>query len=330
MKTVMKKPQQSSVSSLKAQDLKKFLNRLQSDLHQTQFLSSDPLEFVHRYSDPWDQEVVAVLSSLLAYGNVKQIRKSVEEALKRIGKISKGPADLIRQLHQNPKLIKTASQVFEGYVHRFNVGSDLVILFQLISQSWKTHGSLGAHFLSYLDPKSPNIEKALSLLIQDWRSQADSTASPTFSYLLTSPADGSCCKRWCMLLRWMGRFDEVDPGLWTLESPLRKTFPKGRGLKSDQLVMPLDTHTGRISQYLGLTSRQTMNWKAALEVTESLKKVDPTDPIRYDFALARLGILDLCQRSYREEICKKCQLLPACQFAQKYSNGASQSMPARH
>ena len=130
-----------------------------------------------------------------------------------------------------------------------------------------------------------------------------------------------------MLLRWMGRKDSLDPGLWTEGgSQLSARFPAGMSLQSKQLVMPLDTHTGRISQYLGLTSRKSLNWKAALEVTQALKQIDPEDPTRYDFALSRLGILDICQRSYREEICKKCQLLPACHFAQKYSRGASRSM----
>jgi uncharacterized protein (TIGR02757 family) len=120
-----------------------------------------------------------------------------------------------------------------------------------------------------------------------------------------------------MFLRWMGRKDALDPGLWTRNGALASTFQLGRYLDSRQLVMPLDTHTGRISQYLGLTSRKSVNWLAALEVTEALRACDPLDPTRYDFSLARLGILDLCQRKYRKHICEQCQLLPACRFAQK-------------
>jgi len=76
----------------------------------------------------------------------------------------------------------------------------------------------------------------------------------------------------------------------------------GRWLKASQLVLPLDTHTGRISQYLGLTRRRTLGWVAALEVTAALRQCDPGDPTRYDFSMARLGILDLCQRRYRAEL----------------------------
>jgi uncharacterized protein (TIGR02757 family) len=116
-----------------------------------------------------------------------------------------------------------------------------------------------------------------------------------------------------MFLRWMGRKDQLDPGLWSETGPLRtaETY-----LHPSQLVLPLDTHTGRISQYLSLTSRKSLNWKAALEVTARLRKSDPLDPTRYDFALSRMGILEYCKRKYRPEICEACQLLPACRFAQ--------------
>jgi endonuclease III len=81
--------------------------------------------------------------------------------------------------------------------------------------------------------------------------------------------------------------------------------------------MPLDTHTGRISQYIGLTRRKSLGWKAACEITDRLRECDAEDPVKYDFALARLGILDLCKRSYRAEICEKCELRPACKFANR-------------
>ena len=93
--------------------------------------------------------------------------------------------------------------------------------------------------------------------------------------------------------------------------------------------MPLDTHTGRISQYIGLTKRKSLNWKAAVEITERLRDCDSEDPVRYDFALARLGILELCQRRFRVEICRDCDLLRVCRFAQKgLSKSASRSTPS--
>lgn len=300
--------------------LQHFLDRLTQQYHRTEFLWSDPLEFVHRYQDAWDQEAVALFASVLAYGNVRQIRKSVDDLLSRMTRAAGSPAEFVRLVGKNPE---QGRQALEGFVHRFNVGGDLLLLSSLLGQSWSRYGSLGSHFLTHLEPGAANISEALNGLIADWKAMIQSDPklaaifkkNPTFSYLLTAPQDGSCCKRWCMFLRWMGRKDEIDPGLWGEKSPLRKTFPKSRFLKPSQLVLPLDTHTGRISQYIGLTGRKSLNWLAALEVTESLKACDPNDPSKYDFALARLGILDLCQHRYREEICSKCDLVTVCQFA---------------
>jgi uncharacterized protein (TIGR02757 family) len=272
-------------------EMKDFLSQIELNYQRVQFLSSDPIEFVHNYDDPWDQEAIALLSALLAYGNVRQIRNSIQDATTRIFAVAKSPHEFVSSL-ANPNFLRKALNQFDGYVHRFNSGRDLIRLFQLLGNSWKEHGSLGAHFLSYLTPQAQTIETALNTLIKDWKSAP--TTFPfesSFNYLLTAPQDGSCCKRWCMLLRWMGRKDEVDLGLWSKGSKLQATFPQGRSLNSRQLVMPLDTHTGRLSQSLGLTQRKSLNWKAALEVTESFRTLDPLDPVRYDFALSRWGML---------------------------------------
>jgi uncharacterized protein (TIGR02757 family) len=314
--------------------IRSLLDKLQLDFHQKEYLSSDPLEFVHRYSDPWDQEAVALLAALLAYGNVKQIRRSVEDALGRMRQIHDAPRDFVRGM-ETAAGRRQAKMAFAGFVHRFNVGDDLVLLFRLLSLSWKKHGSLGAHFVSGLEPSAPDIGDALNRLILDWRAWRDDWREgaqrgqkTSFNYLLTAPGDGSCCKRWCMFLRWMGRKDELDPGLWAQTGALAGTFPSGRFLSASQLVIPLDTHTGRISQYLDLTRRKSVNWLAALEVTATLRQCDPQDPTRYDFALARLGILDLCQRKYRKHICEQCQLLPGCRHAAR-SLSRSASTPPR-
>jgi len=158
----------------------------------------------------------------------------------------------------------------------------------------------------------------LDQLMGDWTGwipEMKLKPSSSFYYFMTSPKDGSTCKRWCMLLRWMGRNDELDPGLWSKAGPLLDGLEPSQMLHASRLVIPLDTHTGRISQYLGLTERKSLNFKAAREVTENLKSVDPLDPTRFDFSLSRLGILDLCQRKYRAEICQQCQLLTGCRFA---------------
>jgi uncharacterized protein (TIGR02757 family) len=302
-----------------------FLNQLQKTYHRRDLLSSDPLEFVYLFSDPFDQEAVALVAALLAYGNVKQVRKSVRDVLDRMERLEASPSQLVRRLGDRenadyPEFNRRFENVFASFVHRFNRGKDLVLLFRLLAESWRRHGSLGAHFLSFNNEAS-NIGEPLGELISEWRAWSrelfQAPKKSSFGYLLTSPRDGSSCKRWCMFLRWMGRRDELDPGLWTKSSALKPSFPAGRALRADQLILPLDTHTGRISQYLGLTERKTLDWKAALEITQSLGICDPEDPTRYDFSLSRLGILDVCRRHYREEICTQCQLVTVCRFAQR-------------
>lgn len=301
--------------------LKNFLDPLFSRYHRREYLVSDPLEFVHQFSDPLDQEVIAILAALLAYGNVKQIRASVQSALTRMSEVSSSPQDYVRR-------VKTPSvrAALDGWVHRFNTGPDLVQLFERIGESWQKWGSVGGHLLSHLGPTDSTFEHALNGLIGDWvKGLGEGGGSGSVRYFLTAPKDGSCCKRWCMLLRWMVRKDELDLGLWAEGSPLQKTFPPGRFLRTHQLVIPLDTHTGRISQYIGLTDRKSLGWLAALEVTQALKEANTDDPVRYDFALSRLGILSLCQKKFRAEICEKCDLLASCKFARKAFKKSSSS-----
>jgi uncharacterized protein (TIGR02757 family) len=305
--------------------VKDFLDPLYARFQRPEYLSSDPLEFVHRYADPWDREVVALVAALLAYGNVKQIRRSVSDLLARIEAAEpNGPAAFVRSLGEGQAGRARARRALKGFVHRFNGADDFLTLLSLLARSWREHGSLGAHFLRGLESDAPDIGSALSVLVADWRDWAGAACRRrSMAHLLNAPSEGSCCKRWCMFLRWMGRRDALDPGLWTEASPLAVTFPAGRALRAAQLVIPLDTHTGRISQYLGLTERRTLNWRAALEVTASLRACDAQDPVRYDFALSRLGILDLCQKRFRVEICKNCELVTACRFARgRVSTGA--------
>lgn len=315
--------------------LRDALEPLFEKYHRVEFLGSDPLEFPHRFQDPWDQEAVALFSAILAYGKVAQIRKSVESVLARIAGLGLSPAELVRSVETEAGA-QAWRKAMAGFAHRFNVGEDLALFTRLLARSWKIHGSFGAHLCGHVAPGAVDFGSALSQVFADWKIwRRDYPQAPaSFDYLLTSPSLGSTCKRWCMLLRWMVRKDEVDLGLWRTGSPL---IPDGvKDLEPHQLVMPLDTHTGRISQYIGLTERKTLGWKAAREITNRLLLCDSNDPVKYDFALARIGILALCQRRFRVEICMGCDLLPVCRFARKGlssraspSTSSSSSVPKR-
>jgi uncharacterized protein (TIGR02757 family) len=323
-----------SVVFAESSALKTALDPLFAKYHSREFLGSDPLEFPHRFADPWDQEVVALFSAVLAYGNVIQIRRSAEDLLARIGSLGLRPSELIRSLET-----ETGAEAWQaalgGFIHRFNVGADFALFSRLLARSWREYGSFGAHLCARMAPDAVDFGDGLSAVFRDWESwRNDFAPAPgSFSFLLTPPDLGSTCKRWCMLLRWMVRKDALDLGLWQSGSPLLGGRP---GIEPRQLVMPLDTHTGRISQYIGLTKRKSLGWKAAREITDRLRECDPEDPVKYDFALARLGILDVCQLRFRVEICMGCDLLRVCRFARKglssrasRSTSSSSSVPKR-
>jgi hypothetical protein len=134
-------------------------------------------------------------------------------------------------------------------------------------------------------------------------------------HLLADPASGSPCKRWNLYLRWMVRGpDGMDLGLWKSVDPR-------------QLILPLDTHTARISRYLGFTQRTTPTWAMAEEITRSLRGLDPEDPVRYDFSMARLGILNRCSKRSGTCQCQGCVLEGICLREDREVPPASESNP---
>jgi len=264
--------------------LRQVLEEVYRKFNKQEFLCTDPLGLVLERPRT-DIEASALVAALLAYGHVKQIRFSVSNALARMDGAA-GSATGFADLCTAPRAVKPA-KALSGFVHRFNTGDDIVLLMCLLGLSRRKYGSLGGHFATYARPDDRNTGQALSMMLRDWSSWACASALPRgrfFAHLLASPEHASCCKRWCMLLRWMCRRDRIDPGPWLA--------PEGPGaVKPSQLVIPLDTHVARISRSLGLTARKNADWTAALEVTRALGNIDPDDPVRFDFALARIGIV---------------------------------------
>lgn len=283
--------------------LKRYLDRLYNtfDLH---YLSPDPLEFVHRFKDPRDQEVVGLIASALAYGQVGRILKSIRDILERMeGRPYKFAINF------NPR---RDVKRFNGFIHRFHNGKDIACLVYFARQMIEISGSIGNFFLEGYRPEDKDIKHALI----DFSKRALSL-DPTPIYgpakrggpgglnkngvssFFPSPENGSPCKRLNLYLRWMVRSDGLDLGLWKEVSPAK-------------LIIPLDTHIARISQNIGLTRRKTPDWKMAEEITEDLKALDPEDPVKYDFALCRLGILDRCPRRVDRKRCERCLIKEVC------------------
>jgi uncharacterized protein (TIGR02757 family) len=250
--------------------------------YDARFLDSDPLGLVRRFDAPEDREVAAFLAAGLAYGRVASIRNSLETLFEIIGP---RPARFVRGF--DPRRDR---KHFDGFVHRFHTGRDVALYLSLLRQAQEQAGGLEAFFLGAdPDPTTETIGAGLSafgarLFALEARSFTGDGVVPRgdrVRFFLPLPVDGSVCKRSCLLLRWLVRPDDgVDCGVWTRVNRAR-------------LVLPLDTHLIRVVRALGWTRRKSPGWRMALDATERLKRLDPNDPVRFDFALSRLGILGL-------------------------------------
>lgn len=262
-------------------------------------LDNDPLSFCHRYDDPRDQEVAAVIASSFAYGSVTIILRTLETIFTRLGA---SPRQFVEQFEPQAGL-----RMFSSFKHRFNDGRDLCALLWAIRQMLEEAGTVQAFFLRGYSETDPDVETSLNnysatVLAFDYSVLFGTETIPAHSYfpfLFPAPASGSACKRLCMMLRWLVRGpDGIDLGLWDGVSPA-------------QLLIPVDTHICRISRYLGLTSRKSADWRMAREITAGLRAIDPADPVKFDFALAHLGISDGCNGK-DETVCRTCLISRIC------------------
>ncbi len=275
------------------------LDRLYSR-YGSRFIPTDPICFPRAYGRPDDREVAGFLAAVFAYGRVPQIQSSVARLL---GLMGDSPAGYVRRFDP-----VAGRRALRGFVHRFNDARDTGLLLFMMRQMLERSGSLEAFFLEGDSPESEDVgpalasfvDRALALDCSPWYRSGSLPAGAGVRFFLPSPRDGSSCKRLNLFLRWMARPDDgVDMGIWTGVDPAR-------------LIIPLDTHVSRIASYIGLTSRRTVGWKMAIDVTRRLRRLDPRDPVKYDFALCRLGILDQCPRARDPIKCAGCDLRSIC------------------
>jgi uncharacterized protein (TIGR02757 family) len=285
-----------------APDLKHHLDAFLDSFPRERHVSSDPVQFVHRYDDPRDQEVAGMIVSAFAYGNVKSILQTANRALSFLGN---RPSQAVAAFDPSRD-----ARRLRGFYHRFNTSRDLAVFFWMLRQMLERHGSLEQAFLSGLSPSDedtgPAIERFCAGMLQTgyekFYPRGELKRRLGVRFLLPSPADGSGCKRINLFLRWMVRpLDGVDCGAWT-------------GMRAAQLVIPLDTHIARISSYIGLTEMRSPGWAMALDITRGLRRLDPVDPLKYDFALCHLGIAGNCPRKRDLRKCFACPIKAICRL----------------
>jgi len=277
--------------------LKGLLDRLYRS-YSTECLPMDPLELVRRYGNPEDQEAAGFIAACLTLGRAELIRKAVAEVLYRMGR---SPYRFILRYDG-----RRDSGKFDGFAYRFFGADDLRLLTHRMRRVLRSHGSLGEFFKSGYQPSDRDIGPALSRFVRGLKAQDVPKSlrpalrkGPGLRSFLADPAAGSACKRLNLFLRWMVRNDALDLGVWT-------------GIPASKLVIPLDTHLHRLGKRLGLTGRNTPDWKMALEITDSLRAFDRDDPVKYDFALCTVGKLQACPDPPDRAKCSGCPLVRHC------------------
>lgn len=224
----------------------------------------DPLEFLYSYTDPLDREVAALVGSCLAYGRVAGILKSVSRVLNILGD---RPARYLQNVTS-----RTLQKELDGFVHRFADGKQMAGLLWGVKQVIERQGSLYELFRSGYSPSDNTLLPAMERFVETL--VAHSGKDP--GHLLARPVHGSACKRAYLMFRWMVRKDSVDPGGW-------------KDIDPSKLIVPLDTHMHRFGWMAGFTERKSGNLKTAVEITDGFRLFSPNDPVRYDFAVTRLG-----------------------------------------
>jgi uncharacterized protein (TIGR02757 family) len=287
----------TAISSL----LKTSLDRLYAEFNYPDS-ATDPIHIVRRFERPDDREIVGFCAAALAFGRVASVLQSIERLLAVVGP---APAAYVRSFEARH------ARDFSGLGHRWIRSNDLVGLIAILRGMLDRSGSIERFFGEGYEAGAPDVgaaldsfsTRALSLAPKSGRATLSgsprSKGSPGVCYFFPRPSAGSACKRLNLFLRWMVRRDALDLGVWTSVPP-------------SALVVPLDTHVIRVGRCLGLTRYISPGWAMAREITDALRALDARDPVKYDFALCHLGMMNACGFN-RAQKDSQCPLRGACQ-----------------
>jgi uncharacterized protein (TIGR02757 family) len=242
--------------------------------------AADPIQIVRRYRNPADQEVVGFCAAALAFGRVNSVLNTVETLTRILGP---APAQYVRRFDP-----KAPHPELRAMVHRWTRGRDIVALLWVLRQMIDRSGSIEGFFLEGYDPGAMDLGDALDsfsrrAMALDLKAVYGRRvpARTGVCYFFTRPSAGSGCKRLNLFLRWMVRRDEVDLGAWASIPP-------------SKLIVPLDTHVIRLGRCLRLTRYSSPGWRMAAEITAALRAIDPVDPVRFDFSICHVGMMNAC------------------------------------
>ena len=258
--------------------------------------ATDPIQIVRRYGRDDDREIVGFIAAALAFGRVTSVIQSIERVLAVIGP---EPAAYVRRFDP-----RRDAPSFAGIVHRWTRETDIVALLWLLRQMLDRSGSVEGFFLAGDEGTSDDVGEALdsfstrAMALDLKAAYGRVPARPGVCYFFPRPSAGSGCKRLNLFLRWMVRRDALDLGVWRRVSPAR-------------LIVPLDTHVIRVGRCLRLTAYTSPGWRMARDITAALRRLDPHDPVRYDFSICHLGMMNACEFS-RAQADSQCPLRGVC------------------
>lgn len=252
---------------LKKAELKDFLDEKVNLYNHPKFIESDPVQIPHKFSKKEDIEIAGFLTATIAWGNRKSI---INNANRMMDLLDHSPFEFIIQ-HQDSDLEKLSP-----FVHRTFNGFDFMQFIKSLQHIYKKHNGLEAVFATHAEKNSlqQSIHEFKNVFFEIEHLERTKKH-------VSDPLKNSAAKRINMFLRWMVRNDNngVDFGIWDSLSPA-------------QLSCPLDVHSGNVARKLGLLKRKQNDGKALAELDKALRRLDPSDPVKYDFALFGLGVFE--------------------------------------
>ncbi|MEO5893855.1 MAG: TIGR02757 family protein [Ferruginibacter sp.] len=259
--------------------LKELLDSKVEQYNRPAFIKDDPLGIPHRFSKKQDIEIAGFFAAILAWGNRKSI---IQSCNKLLGLMGNSPYDFIMNVDWNDD--PRGFSAFERFVHRTFNEMDLWHLFNFLKYHYCYNGeeSLETAFTNWMQPGDATIENALTGFHEYvFNFDEEAKGEKHCRKHIATPSKKSACKRLNMFLRWMVRDDEkgVDFGIW-------------KNISRSQLICPIDVHVARVAKKLNLLTRNQTDWHSAMELTDFLRGLDKDDPVKYDFALFGLGVVE--------------------------------------
>jgi uncharacterized protein (TIGR02757 family) len=265
----------SPAYDIEPEALRAFLDRKVTEYNRSSFIADDPVRVPHAYSLKQDIEIAGFFTAIFSWGNRTSIIRKSEELMRLM---DRSPHQFI--LHHTDTDLKKLL----AFKHRTFNPTDLLYFIEFFRYHYSRHDSLEDAFLlpwQNANARGASLDRGAALAAFHHYFFSLDVVPPRTRKHIATPERNSSCKRLNMFLRWMVRKDDkgVDFGLWRRISP-------------SQLICPLDLHVARVARRFGLLTRTPTDWRAALELTQNLALLDPEDPVKYDFALFGLGVME--------------------------------------